>query len=182
MEDETFGEVEFEQKEAGSVFKTRDDGPYKALIERLIAAGPDIEAKVLVDTGVRRSTQVKTGKGRGVNELAESRLFQSAANEAGFGLRVAPRHQADGRTLLRMKIVPKRVFKPEQVQNRIKGQNERLEKNYMGKLKDAEMLLVEKPNDLEAKAVKADMEAKLAKVRTVLKSIANNGKTTKPKE
>lgn len=176
MEDQTFGEVELVQREVGDdgavVFKRRDDEPYRAFVQKLIAAGPGIEARVMVLTGEPRGRNVKQGKGRGQNEYAEGKAFQAAANELGVGLKVAPRHQTDGQTMLRMMVTAKREFTAEQVANRILGQNKMRLQQYRLKLATAKSQgNATAAAELEGKI--ADVEAKIASANKPAEKPAN---------
>jgi hypothetical protein len=171
MENETFGEVEFEQKELGTdgeaTFSRRDLTPYTEFITALAGRGKGVEAKVKVATGeIKRDG--KQGRGRGKGELADSKAFQEAANSLGYGLRISARHLTDGSTLLRMMIVPKRVFTDEQNANRERGQNKRRLDLAQARLAKANAALAANPNDAEAKALHAEATARITELETAL--------------
>lgn len=176
--DENFGEVEFVQRplneDGTATFQRRDDGPYRSFVEKLVAAGPGMEGKVTVVTGAIRSQEVKQGKGRGQLEFAEAKAFQGAANDMGFGLKVSARHRTDGHTELRMMIQPKREFTPEQVANRILGQNKMRLGQYRQKLAKARAL-GDASAAAEAEAKIAELEAKVAPKPATPKAPANKG-------
>lgn len=171
MEDETFGEVEFEQKdldaEGNATFSRRDLTPYVDFIRSLAEKPKGTEAKLMVVTGeIKR--EGKQFRGRGKGELNDAKAFQEAANSLGFGLRVSARHQTTGKTLLRMMIVPKRQFTAEQNANRERGQNKRRLELARTRLAKANAVLAGKPNDEEAKALAAEATARIAELEKAL--------------
>lgn len=174
MEDNDFGEVEFVETDADEGFKRRDNELYTNFIKRLVTAqdaappGKRVVAKLPVSTGALRSSNVKTGKGRGVNELAEAKLFQKAANDMGHGLNVAYRHQQNGTTILRMSLTKKRTFTDEQTARRIEGQNKRLYRNYTMKIAEMQRVLDADPENEKALVYIAATGPKLAKVEKAL--------------
>lgn len=171
MENETFGEVEFEQKaldsEGNVTFSRRDLTPYIEFIQSLAEKGKGVEAKVMVVTGeIKRDG--KQNRGRGRQELADAKAFQEAANSQGYGLRVSSRHMTDGKTLLRMMIVPKRVFTDEQNRNRELGQNKRRLQLAQARLAKANAVLAAKPDDAEATVLAKEATDRIAELQKAL--------------
>ena len=171
MSDETFGEVEFEQKEldaeGNATFTRKDLTPYVEFIRSLAEKGKGMEAKVTVVTGEIKQDG-KQFRGRGRQELIDSKSFQEAANSLGYGLRVSARHNTNGKTLLRMMIVPKRVFTDEQNANRERGQNKRRLQLAQARLGKANVALQANPNDAEAKKMHDEATARIKELETAL--------------
>lgn len=171
MQDDTFGEVEFEQREldaeGNASFARKDLTPYVDFIKSLAEKGKGVEAKVMVVTGEIK-TDGKSFRGRGRQELVDSKSFQAAANSLGYGLRISARPLTNGKTMLRMMIVPKREFTPEQNANRERGQNRRRLQLAQVRLGKANVVLQANPNDEEAKAMQAEATARIAELEKLL--------------
>lgn len=174
MDNETFGEVEFEQKEldaeGNATFTRKDLTPYVEFIKSLAEKGKGVEAKVSVVTGEIK-TDGKQYRGRGRQELIDAKSFQEAANSLGYGLRVSARHQTTGKTLLRMMIVPKRVFTDEQNANRERGQNKRRLQLAQARLGKANAILQANPNDEEAKKTATEATARIKELEAALNPV-----------
>ena len=173
VDNETFGEVEFEQRELNSdgeaTFSRRDLAPYVEFIQNLATKGKGVEAKVTVVTGeIKRDS--KQFRGRGTAELRDAKAFQEAANSLGFGLRISARHLTGNppKTLLRMMLVNKRTFTDEQNANRERGQNKRRLELAKARIVKANATLAGKPDDVDAKAMLTEATNRVAELQKIL--------------
>lgn len=172
MQDDTFGEVEFEQLEVdedGNVkFSRRDLTPYVEFVKTQLVPKPvGTAAKLVVMTGeIKRNGKQYVGRGK--SELADAKSFQEAANSMGYGLKVSARHLTDGKTLLRMTLTKKRQFTDEQNANRERGQNKRRLQLAQDRQTKATAALRADANDESAKATLAEATARIAELEKAL--------------
>jgi hypothetical protein len=116
--EQAYGGLSFEEASPESQTNTRaniDLAPARSLVDYLLAHPGEV-ARFTVDTGElvaynATTKSKKTGKdlphpnrGRGKNELKETRLIKQAAKEQDKGARVSSRHLNDGKTMLTVEL------------------------------------------------------------------------------